>query len=32
MQFVSDWNAAGGFACIVVGLDQALKTLETWGP
>jgi len=31
MQFVSDWNSAGGFATIVVGLDQALKVLETWG-
>lgn len=31
MQFVSDFNAAGGFGCIVEGLDRALRTLETWG-
>lgn len=31
MQFISDFNAAGGFGCIVEGLDRALKTLETWG-
>lgn len=31
MQFVSDMNAAGAFACIVEGLDRSLKTLETWG-
>lgn len=31
MQFISDLNAAGGFGCIVVGLDKAIKCLETWG-
>lgn len=31
MQFISDLNAAGGFACIATGLDQALRCLETWG-
>jgi hypothetical protein len=31
MTFVSDFNAAGGCACIVRGLDRALQTLETWG-
>jgi hypothetical protein len=31
MAFVSDFNAAGGCACIVHGLDRALRTLEGWG-
>ena len=31
MEFVSRLNAAGGFGAIVVGLDAAIKTLETWG-
>ena len=31
MQFISDLNAAGGFGCIVEGLDKAIKVLETWG-
>lgn len=31
MQFMSDFNAAGGYGCIVEGLDRALKVLETWG-
>ncbi len=31
MQFASDVNAAGGYACIVNGLDRALRVLETWG-
>jgi hypothetical protein len=31
MAFVSDFNAAGGSAVIVNGLDHALRTLETWG-
>jgi hypothetical protein len=31
MQFASDFNAAGGNACIVNGLDRALRVLETWG-
>ncbi len=31
MQFISDLNAAGGFGTIAVGLDKALKCLETWG-
>jgi hypothetical protein len=31
MQFVSDFNAAGGTAAITNGLDQALRALEAWG-
>jgi hypothetical protein len=31
MTFMSDFNAAGGYARIVHGLDRALQTLETWG-
>lgn len=31
MQFVSDFNAAGGCACIVNGLGRAIRTLEVWG-
>jgi hypothetical protein len=31
MDFVSAFNAAGGTACIVHGLDSALGMLETWG-
>jgi hypothetical protein len=31
MEFMSDWHAAGGFGCIVEGLDRALRCLETWG-
>jgi hypothetical protein len=31
MEFVSDFNSAGGSAAIVNGLDRALCTLETWG-
>jgi VRR-NUC domain len=30
MQFISEFRAAGGEASIVNGLDQALRTLETW--
>jgi hypothetical protein len=30
MQFVSDFNAAGGTAAITNGLNQALRTLEAW--
>jgi VRR-NUC domain-containing protein len=31
MQFISDFREAGGEASIANGLDQALRTLETWG-
>jgi hypothetical protein len=31
MQFISDLNAAGGFACIASGIDEAIRTLECWG-
>src|SRR5262249_55327229 len=31
MEFVSDFNSAGGHACIAEGLDRALRVLETWG-
>ena len=30
MQFISEFRAAGGEGLIVNGLDQALRTLETW--
>ncbi len=30
-QFISEFRAAGGEASIANGLDQALRTLETWG-
>jgi hypothetical protein len=31
MQFIGDINAAGGFATIASGIDQALRMLEVWG-
>jgi hypothetical protein len=31
MQFVSDFNAAGGFGTIASGIDEAIRVLETWG-
>ena len=31
MQFMSEFRAAGGEASVANGLDQALRTLETWG-
>jgi len=31
MQFMSDFNAAGGHGCICHTLDRALRVLETWG-
>jgi hypothetical protein len=31
MEFISDWNSAGGYGCIVEGLDRAIRVLETWG-
>jgi hypothetical protein len=31
MQFISDFNAAGGHGCICDDLDRALRVLETWG-
>jgi hypothetical protein len=31
MRFISEFRTAGGEASIVNGLDQALRTLETWG-
>jgi len=31
MRFISEFRAAGGEASIAAGLDQALRTLETWG-
>lgn len=30
-KFLSDVEAAGGFSAWAVGLDKALKILETWG-
>jgi hypothetical protein len=31
MAFQSDFQAAGGYACVAEGLDQALCVLESWG-
>ncbi len=31
IQFIQDMKRAGAFTCIATGIDQALKTLETWG-
>jgi hypothetical protein len=31
MQFISDLNAAGGFATIASGIDEAIRVLECWG-
>jgi hypothetical protein len=31
MEFISNWNAAGGTGAIVNGLDEVLATLERWG-
>ncbi len=31
MQFLSDFNAAGGTGCIVDDLNTAVRTLEVWG-
>jgi hypothetical protein len=30
LKFVSDINAAGGYACVAEGLDEALAILEAW--
>ena len=31
LEAVSNIRNAGGFACVVYGLDRALRCLETWG-
>lgn len=31
MKFISDINAAGGFAVVAEGRDEALAILESWG-
>ncbi len=31
LEFISDVQANGGFTCIAEGLDEALRTIETWG-
>lgn len=31
LEFISDVNAAGGFAVLATGLDRALSVLEAWG-
>lgn len=31
MQFIADFNNAGGSGVICTGLDESLRTLETWG-
>jgi VRR-NUC domain len=30
LQFIEDFQAAGGYAVVAEGLDQALRVLETW--
>ena len=30
LQFIDDFRAAGGYAALAEGLDQALRTLEAW--
>ena len=30
LQFIEDFQAAGGHAVVAEGLDQALRTLEAW--
>ena len=29
-EFIDEWNNAGGYATCAVGIDQAVKVLETW--
>jgi len=31
IEFMQDLSLAGGFTAVATGIDQALKTLETWG-
>lgn len=31
LEFISDIGRAGAFTAIATGIDEALKTLETWG-
>lgn len=31
MEFIADIERAGAFACVAVGLDRAIATLEAWG-
>jgi hypothetical protein len=31
MEFISQFNAAGGCACVAHGIDPALRVLERWG-
>jgi hypothetical protein len=30
LRFIDDFQAAGGYAAVAEGLDQAVRTLETW--
>lgn len=30
-KFIADMDAAGAFTCVCVGLDPALRVLESWG-
>lgn len=31
LEFLADFERAGGFTCIATGIDQAIGTLEQWG-
>ena len=31
LEFVAEMSKAGAFTCIAEGIDEAIKTLETWG-
>jgi hypothetical protein len=31
IEFISNWNAAGGFGFIAHGLDEAIRVCEAWG-
>lgn len=31
LEFLSDFEQAGGYSCLCHGLDAAIRTLETWG-
>lgn len=31
MEFMDEWQAAGGFGVVAEGLDRAIKCLEAWG-
>jgi len=31
LEFIDDMRNAGAFTCIAEGLDEAIRTIETWG-